>query len=251
MSSRTGGTAAIAVLAGCAAALTLSGCYLDVGSLQHRANSYSISTAVRTLVVRAHVGNVEVTGKDVGRVSVTEQISYRHTAPQTTHRMDGDTLTLDNKCPANATCAVAYKIVAPRSTTVDVSANAGGIRLASLTGQVTAHTNAGGIDLSSLSGPIEITNHAGAINGDHISSARANLATSAGAITVTFSAAPSVVTANATVGPVTLHVPGNRAYAVDAHASVGSVQVGVRRDPAAPYAITAHTRTGSVTIQPS
>lgn len=251
MSSRTGGTAAIALLAGCAAALTLSGCYLDVGRLQHRDNSYSISAVVRTLVVQAHIGNVEVTGGDAGRVSVIEQISYRHTAPRTTHQMSGATLTLDSNCPANETCAVAYKIDVPRSTTVRVSTNAGGIRLASLAGQVTAHTNAGGIDLNSLSGPIEITNHAGSINGDHISSVRANLATSAGGITVTFSTAPSVVTASATVGPVTLHVPGDRTYAVDARASVGSVKVGVRNDPAAPYAITAHTRTGSVSIQPN
>jgi hypothetical protein len=37
MFTRTGGTAAMAVLTGCPAALTFSGCYVDVGQLQGRA----------------------------------------------------------------------------------------------------------------------------------------------------------------------------------------------------------------------
>ena len=106
--------------------------------------------------------------------------------------------------------------------TVTVSTDAGEIRLTGLAGQVTAHTNAGDINLSALSGPIEVTDHAGSIRGQQLSSPRATLSTSVGAIDASFSAAPAALTADATVGSVTLHVPGGISYAVDAHSSVGS-----------------------------
>lgn len=69
--------AAVAAPGGCAAALMLSGRYVDVGALQHHTTSYSVSGPVQILLVQAHAGNVDVTGDHSSHVSVTEQISYR------------------------------------------------------------------------------------------------------------------------------------------------------------------------------
>ena len=251
MPARTAIKVAAAVLTGGVAASALGGCYVDVGALQHRTHSYSVSGPVQTLVVDAHVGGVHVIGGNSGKVSVTEHISYRHTAPVTTHRATAGTLTLDSNCPALETCSVGYDIGVPRSMTVRVSGNAGGIRLESLSGQVVAHTNAGNIDLDSVSGPVQVTGHAGAILGKNVSSVRATLRSSVGGIDVTFSAAPAIITATTSVGSVTLRVPGNVPYAVDANTSVGSTRVSVTRSPASPHAITASTRTGSITIEPA
>ncbi len=113
--------AAVAAPGGCAAALMLSGRYVDVGALQHHTTSYSVSGPVQILLVQAHAGNVDVTGDHSSHVSVTEQISYRHTAPQTTHRLSGGTLTLDSNCPAGETCGVAYNVRVPSGMTVKVS----------------------------------------------------------------------------------------------------------------------------------
>ncbi len=118
----------------------LSGCYADVGALQHHTASYSIAQPVRILLVQSHLGNVDVTGDHSVRVSVTGQISYRHTAPTITHQLSGGTLSLDSNCPASETCSVAYDVQVPHGLTVKVSTDAGEIRLSAITGQVSAQS---------------------------------------------------------------------------------------------------------------
>jgi len=243
--------AAIAVLAGSVAVSMLAGCSVDVGALQHRTISYSLSGQSRALAVNAHVGSVHITGGDSGQVSVTEHIAFRGTAPGTTHRVTAGTWTLDSTCPGLETCSVSYDISVPKAMTVRVMSNVGEIRLRSLSGRVTAHTNAGDISLASVSGPVEATGHAGSILGTDVSSAHAILRCSAGRIDVTFSAAPATVTAATSVGSVALRVPGNVAYHVNTSVGVGNADVGVGRSPASSHVITASTRTGSITVEPT
>ena len=242
---------AAVVLAGGLAVSALGGCYIDVGALQQRTHSYSVSGQVQVVVVHAHVGGVRITGTDSGTIVVTEHITFRHNAPRTTHQATAGTLTMDSHCPALETCSVGYDITVPRAMTIRVDGNVGTIRLESLSGQVTAHTNAGDIDLGHVSGPVEVTSHAGSILGQDVSSGHVTLSLSAGTIEVTFSAPPATATATATVGSVSLRLPGNVAYAVDARSTVGSTRVSVTRDPASPHHITATTTTGSITIGPA
>jgi hypothetical protein len=243
---------AVPVLAAAMAVSALAGCggYVDVGALQHLTNSYSVSGPVQTLAVNAHVGDVSIIGGDSGKVSVTEHISYRHTVPVTTHRTAAGTITLDSNCPALETCSVSYDIKVPRTMTVRVTDNVGVIRLESLSGQVTAHTNVGDIDLGSVSGPIEVTGHAGSIRGQDVSSPHATLRSSTGDIEVAFSAAPETITATTDIGSVTLRVPGNQSYSLNA-STLGSTRVSVTLSPRSPHAITASTWAGSITIEPA
>jgi Putative adhesin len=237
-----------ALLASGLAASALAGCDISIGTLQSRTSSYSVAGHVRALTVHDQAGAVHITGTDTSKVSVTEHMLFRHTAPATTHRLAAGTFTLNSSCPALETCSVSYDVTVPRSITVRVSDNVGTIRLDSLSGQVTAHTNAGDIDLAGVSGRIDVTGHAGTISGRGVASTHATLAMSAGAITVNFSVAPAVVTATTDVGSVTLRLPRNVAYAVNASAVVGSIKISVRRDRASRHVITASTKTGSVTV---
>ena len=91
MPARTAIKAAIAVLAGWVTLSALVSCAVDIGALQHRTSSYSLSGQLHTLVVKAHVGSVHITGSGSGQVLVTERISFRGTAPGTTHRTAADT----------------------------------------------------------------------------------------------------------------------------------------------------------------
>lgn len=243
--------AALAALAGAMAVLALSSCSVDIGPLQHRTESYSVYGPLRTLIVNAHVGNVQVTGGNSGQVSVTEQISFRHNAPVTTHRTASGALTLDSSWPALESASVGYVIKVPRTMTVRVNDNAGAIRLESLSGQITAHTNAGNIDLASVSGPVEVTGHAGSIGGRNVSSARVTLRTSAGGIEITFSAAPATIDVSTNIGSITLRVPSAVSYNVHTSVGVGSARADVNISPASPHAITARTWTGSIAIEPA
>ncbi|HEY1347918.1 MAG TPA: DUF4097 family beta strand repeat-containing protein [Streptosporangiaceae bacterium] len=250
MFARTAGTAALAVLTGCAAALAVSGCHVDANQLQHRARTYAVSSAVRTLVINNRVGDVHVTA-GTGPVSVTERISYRHQPPATTHVVHAGTLTLTGTCPVSQACDVEYHVRVPAGATVEISDRVGNIRLAALAGQVTAHTSAGGIALRSLSGALRVRNNAGSISGSDVSSATATLSTNVGSIDLAFSAPPATVAATTGVGSVTLRLPRGVAYAVHASVSVGSIHVRVPQASNSPHSITARARTGSVTIGPT
>jgi hypothetical protein len=242
--------AAAAVLAGGLAVSALAGCS-GPGPLQHRTRDFRAGEPVRALVVHGHVGGIKVSGGDTGRVSVSERISFRDTAPVTTHRMTAGVLTLDSHCPVLPGCTVGYDITVPKATPVSVSDNVGTITLRSLSGRVTAHTDAGGVVLASVSGPVEATGHAGQILGQDLSSARAIVRLSAGRIDITFSAAPVTLTAASTAGSVTLRVPGGVSYAVHASSRVGSARVSVPQSPASPHVITATVTTGAVTVEPA
>jgi hypothetical protein len=238
-------------LAAGALALGLGGCSLSIGGLQHRTNSYTIGSRVTTLIVTDHAGDVHVSGGTSAAVSVTEHISFRGTAPTTTHTTAGGTLSLNSHCPATETCTVDYGITVPRTTTVRVTDAAGSVSLGSLGGAVTVRLNAGKISLNSLAGSVNASSNAGSIGGQRLSSADATMHVSAGEIDVSFSAPPAAITAITDVGAITLRVPDTVQYHVTASATVGDVHVGVSRSTAATRAINASTRTGSITIEPS
>ena len=92
---------------------------------------------------------------------------------------------------------------------------------------------------------------AGAVEGTGLSGDTVVVQTQAGAMTLEFAEAPATVQATTELGAVTVRVPGNAAYAVDARTDVGSAKVSVRQDPAAPHKIAVKTQVGAVTIEPS
>ena len=237
------------------AAAGLAGCYVSasvgVATLQHSTRSYRLSSPVRALVVHGQVGRIDVTGGGPGTVSVTEQLTFRHTAPVTTHRVTAGILSLTSSCPAVESCSVGYHITVPRGLAVQVADNVGTVRLHRLTGQVTVRTGTGIIELASVSGPVQVSIHAGEILGQDVSSAQATLRLSTGRIEMTFSAAPAALSATAAVGSVTLRVPGGVLYAVHTSVAVGSTLVSVTRSAGSPHVITAGTTTGSIIIEPA
>jgi hypothetical protein len=250
MFARTGRGAALAVLTG-AAALAVSGCYVDAGpQLQDRTRTYPVSPPVQTLVVSNRVGDVQVTG-GAGPVSVTERIRYRHELPHTTHAVRAGTLTLTGDCPVSQACDVEYHVRVPPGTTVTIDDRVGNIRLSALTGQVRARTGAGGIALRSLSGAVQARENAGSISGSDMSSGTATLSTNVGSIDLSFSAAPATVAAVTGIGSILLRLPRGVAYAVHASTSVGTIHVTVPQAASSAHSITARTQTGSITIQPA
>jgi len=250
MFTRTGRTAALAALTGCAAALAMSGCHVDSGLLQHQTRSYAVSSPVHMLVISDRVGDVHVTA-GAGPVSVTERISYRHQLPATMHVVRAGTLTLTGTCPAQQPCDVEYHVRVPPATAIRIDDRVGNVRLVALTGQVITHISAGGIALRSLSGAVQVSDRAGSISGSGLSSATATLNTFVGDIDASFSAAPATVAATTTIGSISLRLPRGAVYAVHASATVGGIHVTVPQASSSAHSITAHAGTGSVTIRPA
>jgi hypothetical protein len=217
---------------------------------QRDTSSYSVG-GVRTLVVTAHLGDVDVTGGPTDAVSVTQHVVFQGHAPTVRHQLLAGTLGLTSHCPPGEFCSVGYDITVPRATAVRITDEVGTVRLGSLTGQVAVTVDAGQIDLSSLSGPVEALTRAGSIIGQDLSSSSADLRVSTGGIDVSFSAPPAAISAITDLGAVIVHVPNTVAYDVTTNAGVGHIGVSVTEDTAAPRTITTRTDIGSITIEPT
>jgi hypothetical protein len=176
---------------------------------------------------------IDVTGDDRSTVGVSQQASYSTTAPTARHVLSGTTLTLSYGCPVELSCSISYSVQVPRAVAVRVTAGAGAITLTSLSGPATAQTSVGLIT---------------AVN---LSSAQVSLKSDAGGIVATCSAPPLSLRASTSVGAIALTVPGSVAYKISTRTFVGTSTSTVRRSARSPYAISASSDVGSISISPS
>lgn len=245
----TGARRARAIVAVCAGMMLLAGCsavgssldkaraslkQVGAGARSAPAKTYSVNSRITAVTVNTG-GTISVTGTSgSGPVKVTESASYSTTPPATSHRVSGSALTLGYTCKNEILCSVDYDITVPRGTAVRANGSQGTVTLTSLSGPVTARTATGLINASGLTGPT------------------ADLKTSAGGgIVAAFSAVPASVSASTRAGSIVLSVPDSVPYKINADAVVGVSNVSVRRSPASPHVITAHSDLGGITIGPS
>ncbi|MBV6696398.1 hypothetical protein KV557_04575 [Kitasatospora aureofaciens] len=204
----------------------MSACLPGGDEPEHRTVGYGVTDSVQELVIEGHTGGVVVTGGGTA-VHVTEDQKYKGGAPRTTHEVKDGVLRLTYDC---GSCGVGYSVEVPAGTKVRVSEETGGVRLVGLAGEVDATVQTGGVEATGLTSP------------------QARLNAGNGGVEATFAAAPTKVEAKASTGGVRLKVPAGEAYAVDAHAKVGGVDVGVPSRAGAPHSITAQADTGGVTV---
>jgi Putative adhesin len=223
------GTSGQAPAAGAATGATSSG---PVPGTHQTTRTYQIAAPVSTVIVVSRAGSVSITGGTGAGVSVAERLTYSNSPPVTSRAVSGRTLTASYTCPAQVVCAVSYVLRVPASIAVQATTTAGAIRLADLSGKVTAEARAGLISATGLRGAsVTLTNDVGAIN-------------------ATFAAPPATIQAVTRVGAINLRVPDSTAYKVNADAHVGKATVSVRQSASSTHAITASTDVGAIVIAP-
>jgi len=196
--------------------------------------SYEVTEPVTALVVDAQAARVIVEAGD-GPITVTEIHRYDDQRPTTSHQVDGQTLTLtETGCGGddNVRCDVEYRVRVPSATSTDITAAAGGVTVTNLAGDITVTTQAGAIEGTGLSGDQVV------------------VTTKAGAATLEFTEAPSMLRATTDLGAIELKVPGDQAYAVDVGTTVGASKVSVQRDDASAHKIEVKTQVGAISIAP-
>ncbi|MGC0416551.1 DUF4097 family beta strand repeat-containing protein [Embleya sp. AB8] len=233
MSARNRRLALLAPLVALPLALTACEFNVDTGhDAEKKTTSYDVTQTVKSLKVDSAAGNVKVTEGDVKNVQVTEKQHYDNTAPTTTHNVDGNgQLVLDYNCASKKACFVAYDVTIPRGGAgIDVRTDAGNVTLRDLTGTLNLHTGAGKID------------------GEGLTSAKVTAQTSAGSIDLTFTKAPTDVSAKTNAGRATVRVPGGTQYATDVSTTVGDTDVKVSRNDQSPNHVKVHTDAGQARL---
>jgi DUF4097 and DUF4098 domain-containing protein YvlB len=209
----------------------LAGCSDAGGSTTTEEHSYEIAERIDALVVDARGAAVTIETGD-GPVTVTETHRFSVEQPVTAHRVDGSTLRLtDSGCPNdNVHCSVAFRVRVPAATRAEITSQAGTVEVHGLTGNISVSTQAGAVE-------------GRALGGDEVS-----ISTQAGAATLEFVRAPSMVRASTEVGAVEVRLPGGTSYAVDVHTAAGASEVSVQHDPASTHKIDVRTSVGAVKV---
>ncbi|MGH7883313.1 MAG: DUF4097 family beta strand repeat-containing protein [Candidatus Dormibacteraceae bacterium] len=180
------------------------------GDEQEQTTSYTVSDPVTSLVVDDHAGNVRVIGGDGNGVAVIERAVFQNTAPQATHKVESGQLTLTYSCP-NGSCGINYEVHIPRSLSVQVNSDAGNVWLHSLSGEVKTNVQAGNVEAA-------------------------------------FDQPPNMVNFTVGAGNLSLRLPGEDTYAVNATVEVGMSNVDVQQDASSSHKINARVNVGRLTI---
>ncbi|HYP43576.1 MAG TPA: hypothetical protein VEQ66_00070 [Propionibacteriaceae bacterium] len=194
--------------------------------------SYQMDQSLTALVIGARAASVDIVVGD-GPVTVTEEYRYSRGKPRTAHQVEGQRLRLtESGCgDDDARCDVTYTIRMPEAMSVDIAAEAGAVKL------------------DGLAGNLRVTTEAAAVEGRGLTSDQVIIQTEAGAATLEFVEAPTLVRTTTALGGINLRLPGSTAYAVDVRSQVGASAVDVDRDPTSAHQIEVHTEVGGVKIE--
>jgi DUF4097 and DUF4098 domain-containing protein YvlB len=218
-----------------ASGLILTGCGLGnmVGPESEGKVAYDVSGTVATLRVESGSGDIMVVESDRSGVRVTETLHWRGNdgaRPETSHPVDGDTLTLTYRCPQmDWACGVDYRVDVPRGLDVKTDTGSGTITLRALSGPVDANTGSGDIDANGLSGKTLVGK------------------TGSGEVDVRYTTLPDDVYVETGSGNGTVRVPQG-AYDVTADSGSGDRRVDVTKDPSASRKIVVRTGSGDVNV---
>ncbi|WP_431999374.1 DUF4097 family beta strand repeat-containing protein [Streptomyces sioyaensis] len=214
------------------AVLVVAGCSLpDYGPTKTAQRTYSVPGTVGALSATTHGGNIEIVPVDAGgSVRVTEKYRYNDRKPQPAHTVKNGRLTLKAAdCGMGRRCEVEYRVLLPRTASVELHTSGGDITVRGTRGRIVAETSGGDVTVTD-------------------SAARSVRArTSGGDVDLALAAAPAEVSGRTSGGDVTIRLPKG-AYAVDAATSGGDRKVAVPTDGRSAHKVTARTSGGDVSV---
>jgi hypothetical protein len=223
--------AAVAVSAGIVivAALLVGVGWLT--SLHTRTATSSYSGAIDQINLRLSSGDAVIVGSSSSSVEVrrTDESSFGHSAREHRTYADG-VLQIESACPriVVGSCSASYELAVPETAAVDVQTTGGNVRLEGFRGGATVRTGSGNVDAEAYCG--------------------FDLAASSqsGQLRVGAACAPEHLQLRTTTGDAVALVPPGR-YRI---ATSGARQrvTGVTPDPAAPFTLDVHSKTGNITI---
>ena len=219
---------AIAVIWGAIAAVSLA---------NRGAQDLQLSTESTTANVRVdnECGPIALREGPAGVVTTEAKVKYSWRIPTVTSRVDGDVVAVQVECPAlGFMTSVALVVQVPPD------------------GSVEARSSAGSVKAEGLSSDLDLGSSAGSISATALTSTTVVADTSAGSVSLGWSADadPTAIEATSSAGSVRVLVPdvAGVAYDVEADSSAGSVTVNVRTDPSSDRRIRATSSAGSVLV---
>jgi Putative adhesin len=187
----------------------------------------------------------EVRAEAVGR--------YSGPPPSLTVTSDGDETVIRGGCVHQwlTRCSMRITVTLPASTDVRVVGRNGKVTGEGLTGDIDITTSNGGLELADVTGQLSLHTTNGAIGVHNSSSNEVVARTTNGGVIIDLEDAPRSVDVETTNGRITVRVPADEDYDVEAQTTNGAVRTdGLPVDRQADRQIVAKTVNGDITVEP-
>ncbi len=205
-----------------------------------------------TIAVTAPNAGIRVIPSTDDKVHVDATGWHSGPKPTLTVNTNGGTTTIQGRCGDNwfSRCSLEITVSAPPTVHLTVTGTNGAIEVSDLTGSVRIETTNGRIDTRNLIGTLDLRTINGAIRAVGCESDDVIARTTNGAVDLDFTQAPSTVEAKSTNGSITVRVPDDVTYFVEAHTVNGHVDTNdIGSDRKAERTINAETVNGSITVK--
>jgi hypothetical protein len=204
-------------------------------STRERIVSYPVNGSLRGVAFDLADGGITIVGggrRDSVTVQRNERYAFGHDAESRRWVQDG-IFRVRSRCPTAlmGRCRVSYRVTVPNNLPIEVRTGSGSVRMSSYRGSATIATDSGSIQVSGFCG-FSLDARAGS-----------------GDVDAHTACAPPKLSLRANSGDVTAQVPPGT-YEVDAESASGAEHVsGVRATEQSPFAITALSGSGDVTVE--
>jgi hypothetical protein len=227
--------------------------WFAAASVQRSDTRTSVYGGVERLRVKGDSGDIKVVGEQRDDVQVIVHRTWSLAEPKIEQRFEHGELTLRNGCSFLGTfgpqgCGTEFELRVPAGLSLDVRGSSGDVSATGLTGDAYVGTSSGDVTVLDASGPLRVGASSGNVKVEGYGGGDVTAHASSGDVVVRARTAPRRIEAIADSGDVTVAVPGDRAYDVNAEASSGSTSVGVERASRSPYAVEARASSGDVAI---
>lgn len=227
------------------------------------ASTKPTATTPSKATYEATVSEVEVRGLYAGQVTFLPsgrdgkvRVDHKGTESgdlklRTTINQGKLTLSQTGSCISDATsqrpCEAQFVVSIPKDARIFGEANGAALKLEQLQGSVSLR-NSGDVMVRGLSGQLELHVATGDISASGLTSQQVAATNRNGPVTLAFSKAPRSVKASSDIGDVTVKVPKDQDYKVQARSDTGQPSVSVPTSNESSYSIEATSGNGRVTV---
>ena len=212
--------------------------------------TYETAESYDAVIVEVGNGDVNVIASADDKIRVTGTLTFSDEVPAYEVEADGrGNLVVSGKCaPTDSTCLTDIDVELPPDVRIVVLTDAGHVSADGIRSGGELTSNSGNLTISDVAGSFTLTANDGKIEGSDVIAEEIMATTMSGAIDLTFSGAPTTVTANTGEGDITIRLPPSVAYFVDAWTGRGIVEVDVPQESASLYMVTARADVGDIGI---
>ncbi|MFF2149328.1 DUF4097 family beta strand repeat-containing protein [Kitasatospora sp. NPDC058190] len=219
---------------------------------QSRTEQQTYVASVHKLQLATSSASVRIKPGVEGRVVVRKNLDWTVSEPRVRADVVGDTMTVGVQCRRSLpfyNCGASIELEVPAGTEVSGSVTSGAVEVSDLSGGVQLDGTSGSIILRRLSGPVRARTTSGMTQGTDLSSDRAEVSSTSGAVDLTFLSAPQDVKVSTGSGSVTMLMPKGSRYRINGGTDSGSSNINpALGDAASSRSLEADVGSGSLDI---